>query len=161
MIQFICISFLFFIHNNFLDIQFLYQDIFLILPLSIFMAYTGASETLSKQLPPGALVSVKILSSIVGQILIQMLGIYLSYWLLYMQDFYENTSPGVNEPEPTYENTVLFLVSVFQIVWVCVCFNVGPPFRKSAFSNFWFTVTIILVILLQGYLVVYLSLIHI
>ena len=44
------------------------------------------------------------------------------------------------------ENTVLFIVSSFQLIYICMSFSIGPPFRKSAVRNFWFCGTCVVLI---------------
>jgi len=57
--------------SNLTDPSFLYIDLFLIIPLAVTMSYTGPHDTLSPKQPTASLMSVPILTSIIGQILIQ------------------------------------------------------------------------------------------
>ena len=164
MIQFFCINFLYFLKSNLLDLQFLYQDLFMILPLAVFMAYTGASNRLTTVLPPGALISVPVLSSIIGQVFLQGTFQVFSYMILRNQDWYESEDDlyhtpknelNANNPMPAYENTVLFLVSSVQLLVVCISFSIGPPFRQPAYKNYYFTAAILIISCFSFYLVVF------
>ena len=133
MIQFICINFMYFLKSNLLDLQFLYQDLFMILPLAVFMAYTGPSPRLPPVMPPGALISVPVISSIVGQVILQAVFQIFAYSMLISQDWYMNedqlyrVAPDIinaNNPMPAYENTVLFLITSVQLLIVCVSFSI-------------------------------------
>jgi len=43
---------------------------------------------------------------------------------------------GDNKLESTnYENSVLFLISCFQYILVAAVFSIGPPYRKSMWTN--------------------------
>jgi hypothetical protein len=100
-----------------LDLQFLYEDLFMILPLAVFMAYTGPNLRLTAVLPPGALISVPVISSLIGQVILQGLFQIFAYFVLISQSWYKdenslyNEDPDSNQisaynPAPAYENTV-------------------------------------------------------
>jgi len=50
---------------------------------------------------------------------------------------------------PCIENSSVFLVSIFQYVFVAVAFMVGKPFRKPLYTNFWFTFCVIFLTILN------------
>lgn len=57
--------------SNFSNWEYMWIDICTILPLAIFMSYSQAYSQLSKYLPSSNLVSFAVLSSVIGQIFIQ------------------------------------------------------------------------------------------
>ncbi|MCJ1476845.1 hypothetical protein MMC13_005514 [Lambiella insularis] len=69
-IQFTSVSFLYASASNLADFQFLFIDLLLILPIAIFMGWTGAYPTLSRKRPTASLVSRKVLIPLLGQVLI-------------------------------------------------------------------------------------------
>jgi len=71
-IQFITVCTLYTFAADLADMQFLYQDLIVIVPLSMFMGQTGPYKKLSKMLPLGALISVPVLTSVLGVVVLQM-----------------------------------------------------------------------------------------
>jgi cation-transporting ATPase 13A3/4/5 len=71
MIQFISVTLLYSMGANLSDWQFLYIDLFMIIPLSIFMGQTEAYKTLTPHLPAGSLLSLPVLTSVLGSVVIQ------------------------------------------------------------------------------------------
>lgn len=61
---------LYVIGSNLADYQFLYIDLALLVPLSMFMGYTGPYKNLTQHLPSGALISLPVLTSVLGQVVI-------------------------------------------------------------------------------------------
>ena len=57
--------------SNFSNYEYLYVDMIVIFPLAIFMGYTEPCPILSKYLPSSNLISFPVLSSVIGQIVIQ------------------------------------------------------------------------------------------
>lgn len=73
MIQTISVVYLYTRGSNLSDEAFLFVDLIIALPLSITMTYTESRTKLSKQRPSDSLLSIPILSSVLGQIIIQIL----------------------------------------------------------------------------------------
>jgi len=57
--------------SNFSNFEYLYVDMIVIFPLAIFMGYTEPCPHLSKYMPSSNLISFPVLSSVIGQIIIQ------------------------------------------------------------------------------------------
>ena len=70
MSEFICVTFLYFTLSNMADYQYLYIDLFIIIPLSMLMGYTEPYPVLTPHLPSASLLSLPVLTSVIGLILI-------------------------------------------------------------------------------------------
>jgi len=142
LIQFTTITLLYSFASSLGDFQFLYIDLFIIIPVAVAMARTLPYPTLHTKRPTASLVSKKVLTSIVGQIAITAVAQFWAFYWVRAQTWY--TPPPPYEPgnsdklEATnFENSALFLVSSFQYVLTAAVFSIGPPFRKSMWTNGW------------------------
>jgi len=111
MIQFTSVILLYFIGNNLGDWQYLYIDLFVIIPLSLTMARTGAHSKLSKIMPIGKLISFINLFSVMGQILLQAGFQIILYFFLKRQHWFVPWIIEEEESIVSYENTTIFLFS--------------------------------------------------
>ncbi|KAG0002685.1 hypothetical protein BGZ80_010293 [Entomortierella chlamydospora] len=135
-IQFTTVSFLYTFASNLGDFQFLYIDLLLILPIAVFMGRTEAYPILSPKRPTANLISKKVLTSLLGQILIQGCFQATLFFIVRQQPWYQppKYERGAKNIE-CYENTSLFFLSIFQYLLVAIVFSVGPPYRKPMSSN--------------------------
>ncbi|WFD03856.1 hypothetical protein MOBT1_002552 [Malassezia obtusa] len=136
LIQFTSITILYNLASSLGDFQFLYIDLFIILPVAVAMARTLPYPTLHVKRPTANLVSKKVLLSMIAQVVICSVAQVFTFWLTRRQPWYE--PPIVNPDELNVvnaENSALFLVSSFQYITVAAVFSVGPPFRKPIYTN--------------------------
>ncbi|KAI7574775.1 hypothetical protein KC343_g22939, partial [Hortaea werneckii] len=135
-IQFTSVSFLYASASNLGDFQFLYIDLLLILPIAIFMGWTGPYQDLSKKRPTASLVSRKVLTPLIGQILLVIVTQLVGWLVVRQQPWYQ---PPVLDKEHSNsensENSTLFLLSCYQYILSAVVLSVGPPFRQSMAHN--------------------------
>eukprot|EP00835_Amoeboradix_gromovi_P003629 NODE_248_length_12985_cov_0.286357.p4 type:complete len:276 gc:universal NODE_248_length_12985_cov_0.286357:3256-4083(+) len=146
LIQFITVTMLYNVGSNLGDLQFLYVDLLLILPLAITMAYNGPCEYLHSKKPTANLFSVKVLGSLLGQVVVQFAFQLCLYIIIKSTSFY--TRPQTNpetEDIRCFENTVLFINSSFQYIILACVYSIGPPYRAPLSKN---TVFIIVVMIL-------------
>jgi len=136
LIQFTTVSLLYSLAGNLGDAQFLFIDLFLILPIAVAMGRSGSYHKIHHKAPTSNLVSFKVLVSLIGQIIIQMLfQFYIFFWSR-RQLWYE--APEQNGDGKTilcYENTLLFYISCFQYIVGALVFSVGPPYRQPITTN--------------------------
>ncbi|KFZ06971.1 hypothetical protein V501_06875 [Pseudogymnoascus sp. VKM F-4519 (FW-2642)] len=152
-IQFTSVSFLYATASNLGDFQFLFIDLVLILPIAIFMGWTGPYRILSKRRPTANLVSRKVLVPLIGQILICILIQAIGYTVVQRQPWY--IPPHLEKEKSNIENsqnTTLFLVSCFQYILSGIILSVGPPFRQPIGQNLPFVVTIVTGLLFSSYM---------
>ncbi|KIW47204.1 hypothetical protein, variant [Exophiala oligosperma] len=152
-IQFTSVSFLYASASNLGDFQFLFIDLALILPIAIFMGWTGAYPNLSKKRPTANLVSRKVLTPLLGQIVLSILVQLVAFETVQQQPWY--IPPRLNKQKSNVDNsqnTALFLVSCFQYTFSGVVLSVGPPFRQSMTKNVPFCVTLAVASLISLYM---------
>ncbi|ODA83826.1 hypothetical protein RJ55_02342 [Drechmeria coniospora] len=144
-IQFTSVSFLYAKASNLGDFQFLFIDLVLILPIAVFMGWTGPSPALCRKRPTADLVSLKVLTPLLGLMCVCIFIQSVAYVTVREQEWY--IPPKLKHDESSIknsENTALFLVSCFEYVLSGVLLNAGPPFRQSIFYNWPFMATIAL-----------------
>jgi cation-transporting ATPase 13A2 len=142
LIEFLTVCMLYSRNSNLSDPEFLYADVFVTLPLVLFMARIKASSVLVPKRPTAKLVSKKVLISLMGQMMIQLSFLVFAFLLLKQQSWYKPPTKHdyiLNCPE----NTVIFHVSSFQYVWCAIIFTIGPPFRKPIYTHFLFMASLI------------------
>ncbi|KAI1377354.1 hypothetical protein F4677DRAFT_416128 [Hypoxylon crocopeplum] len=153
-IQFTSVSFLYASGSNLGDFQFLLIDVLFILPIAIFMGWSGPYPVLSRKRPTANLVSRKVLTPLLGQMII-CITIQAAAWLIVRkQSWY--IPPRVNPEKSNVknsENTALFLVSCFEYIFIGVVMSAGRPFRQPMTQNWPFMTTIFTALALTAYMV--------
>ncbi|KAK4054952.1 hypothetical protein OIO90_003293 [Microbotryomycetes sp. JL221] len=142
--QFCTVTLLYSLASTLSDGEFLAIDLFIILPVAVTMARTGPYPRLAIKRPTANLVSKKVLSSIIGQIVIVgAFQVFVFFWTR-SQPFYV---PPVIDPDEldvaSAENTALYLVSQFQYLITAFVFCSGPPYKRPWFTSKSLVVTFI------------------
>jgi len=152
-IQFTTVSFLYASASNLGDFQFLYIDLLLILPIAIFMGWTGPYSELSKKRPTASLVSRKVLTPLLGQIVLCILTQLVGWLAVRQQPWYQ---PPILDKDHSNshnsENSTLFLLSCYQYILSAIVMSVGKPFRQSMAHNFPFVVTMFVALAISTYM---------
>jgi cation-transporting P-type ATPase 13A2 len=114
--------------------QYLYQDLIIVFPLTIFMGATTANKELSVKRPSAQLTSLVNILGLAGHV-----GIILSFQVfvfLYTQKqpgYYRPSNPN-NTPD-AFETTALYYYSNFQYLIIAALFALGRPFKASPLTN--------------------------
>jgi cation-transporting ATPase 13A3/4/5 len=108
-IQFSSVTILLMLDSYLSDNQFLMSDLFLIFPLALLIARTKTGEILTQDKPTGELLSAKILSSLIWQMVTQIIFQLLSVFVMLNQSWFipYGGSDDPNEVPPCVENTVI------------------------------------------------------
>ncbi|KAJ3537048.1 hypothetical protein NM688_g6744 [Phlebia brevispora] len=141
LIQFTTITLLYSFASSLGDFQFLYIDLFIIIPIAVTMGRTLPYPRIFPKGPTASLVSKKVLSSIIGQVLITSGVQFWAYFWVRSQTWYAPPAPtnpneeGDKLEARNFENSALFLVSCFQYILAAAVFSIGPPYRKPMWTN--------------------------
>jgi cation-transporting ATPase 13A2 len=152
-IQFCSVSFLYASASNLGDFQFLFIDLLLILPIAIFMGWSGAYPILSRKRPTANLVSRKVLTPLLGQMLFCILVQFIAFYFVQRQPWYQ--PPVIDKQHSNSlnsQNTALFLVSCFQYIFSAVVLSVGKPYREPMSRNLPFITSIFVALAITLYM---------
>ena len=180
-IQFVDTVMLYWLQTNLTNNQFIYQDFFNVMPCVFTVAASLPYYKLSKKMPPGSLMSVPIITSVLG-VTILAVGINISAYLLmnpcfswYSEgengedfDAYDINDPGyigdtvedidgdmvkssIAGPLATVYGNVIFLQGTCQIVMICTIFSIGKPFREPIYKNKPYVISVLIVIAFNIY----------
>jgi len=140
------VTLLYFVNSNLSDNQFLYIDLFMIIPLSMLMGYTESYPKLTPHLPSSSLISLPVLFSVVGSVAIQFGAQVFVFVNVQQQSWYMPLVPTDNDNNNTlcYQNTVIFMVSSYQYLVTCIAFSISKPFRQPLYTNMWFSISLVL-----------------
>ncbi len=141
MIQYMSVVILYQVGSNLSDFEFLWQDLAICVPISFVMGATPPADSLSKLLPEHSLLGIPTVVSAVGSTLIQ-LGVQLPLFFGTRNNPFNERAPIDPEDRtanwPCDANTVLFQVSIFQLIITSISFSVSHPFRKPMYKNWMF-----------------------
>lgn len=142
-IQFITVTMLYKTGTNLGDFQFLYIDLFLILPLAIFMSWSKPYMAIVAKRPTANLVSPKILIPMVCHIVLLFIFQILLWYYVQGQPWSIKPVPGGDDAVESSDNTMLFLFSNFQYIWIAVVLSKGAPYRAEIWDNVPFLVNLV------------------
>nr|CAD7602595.1 unnamed protein product [Timema genevievae] len=155
--QFVSVMILYSIDNNLSDIEFLYIDLFVITVFAFFFSRTEAFDGRLANTPPIlSLISLSPILSLVLQITLVILLQYLSFYCVQQAPWFypfNATSGEDDESVACYENYALFSISSMQYIILALVFSKGAPYRKSIFSNYGFSVSLIVLSTFTLYLI--------
>lgn len=135
-IQFTSVSFLYAKASNLGDFQFLFIDLVLILPIAVFMSWAGPAASLCRKRPTADLVSRKVLTPLLGSMVICVLIQTAALIAVGEQPWYKAPDTGHGESNiKNSDNVALFLSSCFEYILSGVVLNAGAPFRQSSIKN--------------------------
>lgn len=97
--------------------------------------------------PTANLVSVKVLVSLIGQVII--CGSFQAWAFYYVRKQPWYTPPEIDPDElntSNPENSAVFLISSFQYIFGAVLYSTGLPYRKPVYTNVWLMATTIILL---------------
>nr|XP_004657661.2 polyamine-transporting ATPase 13A2 isoform X2 [Jaculus jaculus] len=144
--QFISVLILYTINTNLGDVQFLAIDLVITTTVAVLMSRTGPALVLRRARPPGALLSVPVLSSLLLQVALVVSVQLGGYFLTVAQPWFVPLNRTVPAPDnlPNYENTVVFSLSSFQYLILAAAVSKGAPFRRPLYTNVPFLLALVL-----------------
>ena len=137
MIQFFCVTLEMIYITYLTDFQFLVSDLFIIFPLEWFLAMTKPYDKLTHHYPVSGLLTFPVLSSIIVHSAIVFAFQFGGYKILKNHYGWENICDfdDNDSPLPCHENTIYFLIALFQYLGLAIAFFVSKPFRQRIYTN--------------------------
>ena len=136
--QFTSVIILYSINAGITDFEFLYIDLILATLMAFVFSQTEPYPDLYKKAPQNKLIGVRPIGSLIGHMFIILAVQLFTFFFIKSQTWFEAYEDSENKEEKnfqSYENTALFIVSMYQYVTEAVIFSKGAPYRRSIFSN--------------------------
>ncbi|KAJ1723765.1 hypothetical protein LPJ53_001933 [Coemansia erecta] len=152
MIQFTSCCLLYVYNVNLSDGQYLFVDLFTILPVAICMDRSKSYSRLIPKRPSASLTSKKVLTSLIGNVVLVIVFQVALFFITESQPWYQKPVPDNPADPDSVPNkcdlsTSIFLFSIFQYLFTGAIFNIGPPYRQSALRNYEYMAVIVLLLL--------------
>lgn len=159
MIQFVSVQILYILDSGLTNNQFLADDLLVVLPLAMTMGAAGPYYKLSKKQPTSNLIGVKVISSVVGQSILQTIAMVIVYEIALSLPYFEPIDYEEGEEATDFfisdANTIIWLMSLMQLHTIAIVFNIGKPFKIPGYKNISFVIYLSLLLLLHIYLVLW------
>ncbi|KAJ1965507.1 hypothetical protein GGI12_000729 [Dipsacomyces acuminosporus] len=152
MIQFTTCCVLYTYNANLTDGQFLFVDLFTIIPIAVFMDRSKPYKRLVPKRPSASLISKKVITSLIGNIIL-VIGFQIGmYVMTESQPWYQKQLPeDPSDPDSVKNegdlNTSMFLFTMFQYLFIGMIFNSGKPYREPSIKNYGYMAVIIILAL--------------
>ncbi|KAJ1843443.1 hypothetical protein LPJ57_009743, partial [Coemansia sp. RSA 486] len=151
MIQFTSCCLLYVYNVNLSDGQYLFIDLFTILPIAVCMDRSKPYTRLVPRRPSASLTSKKVLTSLLGNVVLVIAFQVAVFFIVEAQPWYQKPRPDDPSDPDSVPNkcdlsTALFLFSLFQYLFAGIVFNIGPPYRQSAFRNYTYLAVVALLV---------------
>ena len=120
------------------DTQYLYVDMFIILPIVLLMANSRASQNLRREKPPDSLFSRFVLISLLGQIVWGFGLMLATFFETMLATPWYKPSPINRDPKDnvvSYETTITYLVMCYTVLNAAVTQSITKPFKRSHLSD--------------------------
>ena len=143
LVQFICVTLLLVLSSYLSENQFLSVDIFIIIPLALFIPATGPYKQLTKHHPTDSLISYPVITSILTQTLIAFCFQLGAHYLVVnrLKDYDNICEPDDEGTEilACPDNTSIFLISNMQYLITAFIFSISKPFKSPIYTNYYLT----------------------
>nr|CUU97387.1 hypothetical transcript [Hymenolepis microstoma] len=149
-IQFFTVLLLYYIGNTLTDPEYLVIDLFIVAPLSVTFAMSRPWKHLEPSAPPLRLMTPSNIASVLSHLTLSIGAQVIVFTLVQKQPWWTpfQSSEDRLDSAGSYETTALFYFSSFQYVFICVVLAKGPPFREKVYANGYFTLNVLLVLVM-------------
>jgi len=143
MIQFMAVILTYFKGSVFGNWQYLYQDLWIVFPLTIFMGATRANRRLSVKRPSGDLLSGSNLFNLAAHITLILSSQLILFATIDSQYDYVDL-PNPDNTAHSYMTTCLYYFSNFQYIVIAFLFSLGRPWKAHPWTNWKFTIWLLI-----------------
>ncbi|XP_041030347.1 probable cation-transporting ATPase 13A4 isoform X1 [Carcharodon carcharias] len=172
LIQYVGVLCLYWEANTFGNYQFLFEDLAITTFIGITMSFNHAHPQLDPNRPPGQLISPPLLLSVILNVILSLVLHVFGFIMVQQQPWYTQTDiyrackptnltyDDITTPNKTadataislarnkdsyrsYENTTVFLLSLFNCITTAIVFSKGKPYRKPIYTNYIFMIVLL------------------